>query len=56
MEHISEVLSLLDLAQRNDDVFVGEHPDTEQQRNEELAALEREYPRAVIDAAGRSAR
>src|SRR5690606_18039649 len=27
-----------------------------QQRNEELAALEREYPRAVIDAAGRSAR
>lgn len=29
---------------------------TEQQRNEELAALEREYPRAVIDAAGRSAR
>ncbi len=27
-----------------------------QQRDEELAALEREYPRSVIDAAGRSAR
>ena len=29
---------------------------SEQQRDEELAALEREYPRAVVEAAGRSAR
>lgn len=32
MEHISEVLDLLDLQQRSADVYVGEHPDTEQQR------------------------
>ena len=51
MEHISEVLSLLDLAQRNDDVFVGEHPDTEQQRTfggqvmaQALAAMYRTVP------------
>ena len=29
---------------------------SEQQRNEELAALEREYPRAVVEAAGHNAR
>lgn len=29
---------------------------SEQQRNEELAALEREYPREVVEAAGRNAR
>lgn len=29
---------------------------SEQQRNEELAALEREYPRAVVEAAGRGGR
>lgn len=32
MQHISEILDLLELRQESADVFVGEHPDTEQQR------------------------
>lgn len=51
MEHISEVLELLDLGAYDDDSFIGRHPRTEQQRTfggqvmaQALAALYRTVP------------
>lgn len=51
MQHIDEVLALLDLRPAGDDVFVGEHPDTAQQRTfggqvlaQALAAVYRTVP------------